>query len=395
MKKILYLFDDINYQSGVQKVTFFQMKTLSSRYEVHAFSLSKPLQHPELQHIPVIGEEVWEKSELFSYSLKKVFSLKDVSCLKKMQRLFYSVLRKVGKGDCYLERLICQKMKRKFEEYDVVIVVSEASKLRKIIAQLEHPKKIQWIHTDYARWSEFSGWTRRITREDAKIYTKFDRIVTLSEYSRKGFIKKLPHIQEKTITIPNLIDGETILRKAEETIHFKWREDKTHIVTVGRLDREKACDRVLDICKRLKKEGYTFCWYLIGDGSLKGHLERRIQSEQLAKEVKLLGRLENPYPFMKRCDWFVLLSEYEGTPVTIDEAMVLGVPVMAADVGGIAEQIERYGRGIVLKPKNQYKELKKKIIKKEQRKPIEYKNFNKEIVRHLERLLEEERCGGV
>mgnify|MGYP002508080331 CR=1 FL=1 len=56
-----------------------------------------------------------------------------------------------------------------------------------------------------------------------------------------------------------------------------------------------------------------------------------------------------PYPLMKRCDWFVLLSQYEGTPVTIDEAMILGVPVIATDVGGITEQMGRYKKGVVLK----------------------------------------------
>ena len=48
---------------------------------------------------------------------------------------------------------------------------------------------------------------------------------------------------------------------------------------------------------------------------------------------------------MKQCDAFVLLSDYEGTPVTIDEAKVLGVPVLARDVGGVREQLEgKYGR---------------------------------------------------
>lgn len=390
MKKILYLFDDINYPSGAQKVTFFQMKTLSRDYKVSVFSLSKPQAYlrPELKGISIVGKELWERTELFSYSLKKVLSLKEISFLKKIQRMFYSVVIRIGKGEAYLNYLFYREIKQKFEKFDVVIVVSEASKLRELVSNLKHPKKIQWIHTDYALWSEFSDWTKMITKKDSVIYKKFDWIVTLSEYSRKGLLKKLPGLKDQTVVIPNLIDGKTILKKAEEDLDIEWNDADCHMVTVGRVDREKAYDRVLDICGKLKAEGYSFCWYIVGDGPLKGHLEKRIKAEQLEEYVKLTGRLENPYPLMKRCDWFVLLSEYEGTPVTIDEAMVLGVPVIATDVGGIAEQMGRYGKGVVLKGDTLYEDLKKEITQKEQMEPIEYRCLNKKIICSLKGLLE-------
>ena len=56
--------------------------------------------------------------------------------------------------------------------------------------------------------------------------------------------------------------------------------------------------------------------------------------------------MENPCPLLKRCSALVLFSEYEGTPVTIDEAKTLGVPVIANDVGGVREMLEdgRYGK---------------------------------------------------
>ena len=56
--------------------------------------------------------------------------------------------------------------------------------------------------------------------------------------------------------------------------------------------------------------------------------------------------MENPCPLPARCDALVLFSEYEGTPVTIDEAKPLGVPVIANDVGGVREMLEdgRYGK---------------------------------------------------
>lgn len=388
MKKILYLFDDINYPSGAQKVTFFQMKTLSNYYKVHAFSLSRPKEHMDLQNVVVIGEEIWEKTELFSYSLKKVLSLKEISFLKKIQRILYSVLR-VGERNQYLKHLFYREMKQKFEKYDVIIVVSEASKLRELVTDLKHPKKIQWIHTDYALWSDFSDWTRMVTRKDAEIYCKFDKIVTLSECSRKGLLKKLPHLKNKTIVIPNLIDGETILRKSEEIFDLQWNPSKYHIITIGRIDKEKAYDRVLDICKRLKEKGISFCWYIVGDGPLKEYIQKRIKIEQLTEQVKLMGRMENPYSLMKRCDWFVLLSKYEGTPVTIDEAMVLGIPVIATDVGGIAEQITRGNSEYLLIKSKRNKGVSRTIDHLEKvEKQLDYKIWNESILHQIRNILD-------
>ena len=74
----------------------------------------------------------------------------------------------------------------------------------------------------------------------------------------------------------------------------------------------------------------------------------------LQDEVVLTGALSNPCPLLKHCNLMVLFSEYEGTPVTIDEAGVLGVPVLANDVGGVREQIKgndtvfRYESGAII-----------------------------------------------
>ena len=68
----------------------------------------------------------------------------------------------------------------------------------------------------------------------------------------------------------------------------------------------------------------------------------------LEKTVTFSGRMENPYPVMKAADCFALLSKYEGLPVTIDEAKLLHVPVIATRVGGIPEQIQSEKAGILV-----------------------------------------------
>ena len=69
-------------------------------------------------------------------------------------------------------------------------------------------------------------------------------------------------------------------------------------------------------------------------------IERQLTGRGLSECVTLTGYMENPCPLLARCRALVLFSEYEGTPVTIDEAKALGVSVIANDVGGVAEMLE-------------------------------------------------------
>ena len=342
---ILYLFDDINYKSGAQKAMFLQMEALSLSCPVSVFSLTEPERGCLPKGVRIFGENTWERSALFSRGMRAVWKDQSVSFKRKLRRAAYSMERRLWPEEDGLQRFLEKHLGRELENFHTIIVVSEASKLRRLAAGREHPRKIQWIHTDYARWSCFSEWTRRVCRKDEQLYQKFDRIVTLSEKSRKELLGKLPELGDRAVVIPNLIDGERIRRRAKEQSKLAPDPTKCNFITVGRLEREKAYDRILNLCSRLRKGAgkaeEEFCWYIVGDGSLKEHLEKRIAAEGLRKCVKLTGRLENPYPLMRQCNYFVLLSEYEGTPVTIDEAMVLGVPVLAADVGGIREQLER------------------------------------------------------
>jgi glycosyltransferase involved in cell wall biosynthesis len=341
VKRILYLFDDINYTSGAQKAMFLQMEALRAYYQISVFSLTRP-QPGILPEGVVFGEmEICGDTTLFARSFREVVKDRAVPPKEKICRIIYGIQRRFGQEQKGIIRFLTKSQREWFESFFAVVVVSEASKLRWFAAGLKKPKKIQWIHTDYVRWSSFSGWTRAVSRQDGKLYKKFDTVVTLSEANLRGLLFKLPELREKSAVVPNLIDADRILHLAGEKSDLVPDKRKCNFITVGRLEEEKNYDRILDFCARLRKDGKKFCWYIVGEGSLKNHLEGRIVTQGLEEYVKLTGRLENPYPLMAGCNYLVLPSKYEGTPVTVDEAMVLGLPVIAADVGGIREQLGR------------------------------------------------------
>lgn len=355
MKKIIYVIDDINYKSGAQKVTFFQMQCLQDKYDIYLLSLTRPEEQVSfLDEDHILGDDIWGTTELYAQSFKRVLRDGQYSFGKKMLRVFYALSLRAGMGEKYFNFLVKRSCQQILKKFDTIIVVSEASKLRSIVADLNFPNKIQWIHTDYARWSAFSEWTKAVTRYDHKLYVKFNHIVVLSEYCRDGLIDKIPDIQDKISVIPNLVDGDHILISASKECPTKIDDSLLNLVTVARLDREKHITKLFQIAKALKNK-IRFKWYIIGDGPDRDMLEHLCRENDLNDNVEFLGYLGNPYPVMKNCDALVLLSKYEGTPVTIDEAMVLGIGIVAPKIGGIPEQVKGYTKCMLIE-KDEYLE---------------------------------------
>lgn len=347
-RRTLFVFDNINYKSGMRTAGLLRMEHQRDKEKEHvdAFSIE-----------PCTDEEINSKWRVLDRKNQKVFRCLSVPCRQvlssdeyrlhhKLLRCVYALSVRVKMDELLCNWLFYRYVKGMMERYDAVYVMSEASKARSSIARLKHPRKIQFIHTDYAAWKNLNSWTKNITAHDAQIYAHYDEIVCLSEKLGERFCGIYPQLSDKVTVIPNLIPADEIRRKAEEHCAYDVHTDCLNLITIGRMEWEKRYDRLLEIAGRLKEAGVCFHWYFVGDGNLMDEVREQRKQLDLENEVTLTGAMENPYPLLKRCDLFVLLSEYEGTPVTIEEAKVLGVPVLANDVGGIADQLEagKHGR---------------------------------------------------
>lgn len=345
-KKVLYVFDDINYASGARAAALAQARAVSGVAEVWLYS-AEPCRSDALrQEFRLLEIPEGGALRVLSRPTRQVLRDGDVSRGGKLLRLAYAVLARIGLEAVLPKALLSRNMSAAFEGFDTIFVVSEASKMREFVSRRRHPVKVQWIHTDYTAWRALNGWTRAVTKNDAKLYRRFDTIVCLNKTLREKFLAVYPQFAEKTIAVPNPVFRGEIRRRAEAPLTVPVDGNVCNLITIGRLEREKRCDRLLDIAAELQKRGFAFRWYFVGDGPLRGELERQRERLGLEECVTLTGYMENPCPLLKRCSALVLFSEYEGTPVTIDEAKTLGVPVIANDVGGVKEMLEdgKYGR---------------------------------------------------
>ena len=111
------------------------------------------------------------------------------------------------------------------------------------------------------------------------------------------------------------------------------------LLCVARLAPAKNHALLLQTVARLVESGRDVSLTLVGDGPLRGRLEERARELGISGRVRFAGRRTDTPAFYRDADIFVLLSDYEGMPMSIIEAMASGLPVVATRAGGVAELV--------------------------------------------------------
>ena len=157
----------------------------------------------------------------------------------------------------------------------------------------------------------------------------------------------MPEISDKFKTMYNILDIESIQKKAEQKIEFDDDYHGIKIVSIGNLRYVKGYDISIEACKILKESGYEFKWYILGEGNERKKLESLIKKYKLENNMILLGLINNPYAYLKRADIYVQTSRYEGFSTSIREAKVLNKPIVITDCPGMNNQIENKENGTI------------------------------------------------
>ena len=106
---------------------------------------------------------------------------------------------------------------------------------------------------------------------------------------------------------------------------------------------------LLEAMARLRGAGREVSLTLVGDGPLRSRLVEHAQALGVSDCVRFAGRQRDTAAFYRRADIFVLLSTYEGMPMSILEAMAAGLPVVATRAGGVPEIVKDGVNGALVK----------------------------------------------
>jgi glycosyltransferase involved in cell wall biosynthesis len=119
-------------------------------------------------------------------------------------------------------------------------------------------------------------------------------------------------------------------------------------VTAGRLSPEKNHERLIRAFDRVHQEDTATRLVILGAGPLRQRLDDVVEKLGLTGAVTLAGFQPNPYAVLANSDCFVLSSDYEGQPMVLLEALVLGVPVVTTSFGSVGGALPE-GYGLVTK----------------------------------------------
>ena len=203
-------------------------------------------------------------------------------------------------------------------------------------------EKIAWIHTDYSAVSVDAA-------SELRMWAQYDRIASISPQVTKSFLQTFPSLADRMVEIENIMPTAYIqsLVKAAPPVGMTSGKGFS-LLSVGRFTSAKNFDNVPEICRLLRADGLDVTWYLIGYGGDEALIRQKIQESGMEPYVKLLGKKENPYPYIQACDVYVQPSRYEGKCVAVREAQMLGKPVIITNYPTSGSQLEDGVDGLIV-----------------------------------------------
>lgn len=181
-----------------------------------------------------------------------------------------------------------------------------------------------------------------------------DKIITVCQTIKNILEKQLIELKsnrDKVIVIHNILDVQSILNKSNENIDIGLSSG-LNFVTVARFSIIKGYHRVKKLVNELENKNVKFKYLIIGNGNTKEDEERTRDMFRNDKNVIFLGYQENPYKYVKHCDYNVLLSDRENMSLSLMEAKILGVPNIVTDFDSAFEQVTDMENGIILSRKD-------------------------------------------
>lgn len=375
-KSILFVIDNMKI-GGIQKNMVNSLIELQDKFDI-TLCLFNPV-GDYMQMLPknikiIIPDKAYQTLGMSNSEAKRHPSI-------FFRRTFYYIVMKLwGNKTMYKCMLKRQRHLGKFD-YAVSGMQSAVERVffsgcnELILEKVDAQQKIAYIHCDYV----LSGIDNEYNRS---VYRKLDKILVPNKSNLEQFLSVLPDLREKTFIVNNFCNYDEVKEKAqEETVVYG--KDKLNIATIARISHEKGVDRAINVCKRLKEEGFKFTYHVIGGGGNYDELCTFVNDNGLADTVFLHGYDSNPYKYLKNIDLFLLPSRNEAAGLVIDEARSLNVPVLSTRTVAAEETIGIHDCGWVCENSEDgiYDALKNLLInvdvikeKKQQLKSVECNN---------------------
>ncbi|MBC2763906.1 MAG: glycosyltransferase [ANME-2 cluster archaeon] len=166
-----------------------------------------------------------------------------------------------------------------------------------------------------------------------RLYCKADQLIfpskgMMHDLKNLGEFKNDMHVINNPFDVNGILSLKDIPIKPED---FIFDQNKKYLVAVGRLEKVKRFEDIINAVVMLKKDGMDLDLIILGDGPEKSNIRALINRLNLQESIHLPGRVVNPFQFISRADILISASEYEGFSNVIVEAFISGTAVISTD----------------------------------------------------------------
>lgn len=177
-------------------------------------------------------------------------------------------------------------------------------------------------------------------------YARASVIIANSKDTKQNLIKNKITNDEKIKVIPNPVVTVNLQSKKVNDCNHSWLINNNYkvVISVGRLTRQKNHSLLIKAFAKVKVEIKNAKLIILGNGDLKKYLLNLSKSFGLEEDIDFVKYQDNPYPFYKEADVFVLSSIYEGFGNVIVEALACGTPVISTNCPGGPKDILENGK---------------------------------------------------
>ncbi len=229
------------------------------------------------------------------------------------------------------------------KEYDIAYGGQEGLNNYYVVDKVKAARKILWIHNDYEKLKYQDDF-------DRPYFKKATIIATMSQNAKAILEKHFPEIADRIWFLENISCGHLIKSlslKPLEDDAFKLYDNAINILSVGRLAPQKNYSRALHAAHLLKMQGVAFHWTIIGDGPQHKMLAELLSELKIEEDVSIIGLRANPYQYMSKVNMLVVSSDFEGRSIVIDEAQILGIPVITTNYPTAKDAVVNEETGLI------------------------------------------------
>lgn len=333
MKKIIIVNNNMKV-GGVQKSLYNLLWSVSDQYDITLYLFSQTGEY--INQLPP-AVKIISCTSLFHY-----LGVSQDECsnllVDKVSRGLLAILCKVL-GRPFILSIMALSQPVLPEKYDVAISYLQNGNLHSfyggvnefVLQKISAMKKIAFLHCDYCNCGANNA-------PNNKLYYAFDRIAACSDGCRRAFIKAVPELNGKCATVRNFHRQELIKKMALEN-PVAYKAGRFHVVVVGRLAHEKAIDRAIKAAAYGIEKQLPISLHIIGDGNMMKSLKELVASLKIQDVVHFHGEQHNPYRFMTNADLLLVTSYHEAAPMVIDEARIIGLPVLTVETTSSKEMV--------------------------------------------------------